>query len=160
MVLNEETCNLTTFGTPIGRYKWKRMPFGISPAPEVFQRRLNQALEVLNNIYVMANDILVTGGGSTLEEARTNHDRNLLALRKRCRDKGIKLNKEKFRLREPQVTYMGYILTENGLKPDPEKVHSILHMPKPENVENAWRLLAWLTIYQDICRNLLILVSQ
>ena len=58
MVMDEETSNLTTFGTPIGRYKWKRMPFGISPAPEVFQRRLNQALEGLNDIYVIADDIL------------------------------------------------------------------------------------------------------
>ena len=45
-----------------------RMPFEISPTPEVFQRRLNQALEELNDIYVIADDILVTGGGSTLEE--------------------------------------------------------------------------------------------
>ena len=96
MVLDEETSDLTTFGTPIGRYKWKRMTFAISPAPEVFQRRLTQALEELKDIYVIADDILVTDGGSTLEEARTNHDRNLLALQKRCRDKGIKLSKEKF----------------------------------------------------------------
>ena len=66
-VLGKETSNLTTFGTPIDHYKWKRMPFGISPAPEVFQRRLNQAQEGLNDIYVIANDILVTSGGSTLE---------------------------------------------------------------------------------------------
>ena len=89
MVLDEETSNLTTSNWSI--YKWKRMPFGISPAPEVFQRRLDQALEGLNDIYVSADDILVTGGGSTLEEARTSHDRNLLALLKRCRDKGINL---------------------------------------------------------------------
>ena len=37
--LDEESSLLTTFETPLGRYKWKRMPFGISPAPEVFQRR-------------------------------------------------------------------------------------------------------------------------
>ena len=101
------------------------MPFGISPAQEVSQRKLNQALEGLNDSYVIADDILVTGRGSTLEEARTNYDRNLLALLKRCRDKVlIKLNKEKFRLRELQVTYMGHTLTENGLKSDPEEVNA------------------------------------
>ena len=60
------------------------------------------------------------GGGSTLEEGKTNNDRNLLALLKRCIDKSIKLNNEKFRLTEVQVTYMDHILTENGLKYDPE----------------------------------------
>ena len=34
---------LTTFNTPFGRYKWNRMPFGISPVGEIFQRRLDQA---------------------------------------------------------------------------------------------------------------------
>ena len=65
------------------------MPFWISPAPEVLQGRLNQALEELNDIYVIADDILVMGGGSTLEEGRTNSDRNFLALLKRFIDKGI-----------------------------------------------------------------------
>ena len=30
------------------------------------------------------------------------------------------------------MTYMGHILTENELKPDPEKANAILQMPKPE----------------------------
>ena len=46
-----------------------------------------------------ADDILITDGGSTLEKARTNYDRNLLALLKRCIDKSIKLNKETVQLR-------------------------------------------------------------
>ena len=39
------------------------------------------------------------------------------------------------------MTYLGHILTENGLKPDPEKVNAILKMPKPDNVESVRRLL-------------------
>ena len=34
--LDEESSYLTTFATPFGRYRWLRMPFGISPAPEIF----------------------------------------------------------------------------------------------------------------------------
>ena len=43
--LSEKSSHLTTFWTPYGRYKWKRMPFGISTAPEEFQRRLSSALK-------------------------------------------------------------------------------------------------------------------
>ena len=39
------------------------------------------------------------------------------------------------------MTYMGHILTENGLKPDPKNVNAILQMPKPENVKSVRRLL-------------------
>lgn len=48
--LSEELSFLTTFATPFGRYRWIRMPKGISPSPEVFQHRLTQALEELHRI--------------------------------------------------------------------------------------------------------------
>ena len=40
--LDEESSKLTTFQTPWGRYRYLRMPFGISPAPEYFQRKMDQ----------------------------------------------------------------------------------------------------------------------
>ena len=48
--LTEESSLLTTFATPFGRYKWNRMPFGISPASEIFQLRLHEAVESLDGI--------------------------------------------------------------------------------------------------------------
>ena len=44
VTLDNESSLLTTFNTPYGRYRWLRMPMGISSAPEEFQRRLDQAL--------------------------------------------------------------------------------------------------------------------
>ena len=54
-----------TCGTPWGRYRWLRMPFGLSPAPEEFQRRLNDILLELPEIKVIADGILVFGSGKT-----------------------------------------------------------------------------------------------
>ena len=45
--LDNDSSTLTTFNTPFGCYKWTRMPFGISPAGEIFQQRLDQAIEGL-----------------------------------------------------------------------------------------------------------------
>jgi len=45
--LDEPSSLLTTFNTPVGRMKWNRMPFGISAAPEEFQRRIDGSLEGL-----------------------------------------------------------------------------------------------------------------
>ena len=45
--LGDTSSRLTTFQTPCGRYRWLRMPFGISPAPELFQMKLDQNLEGL-----------------------------------------------------------------------------------------------------------------
>ena len=77
--LDEESSYLTAFNTPFERYRWLRMPFGINPAAEIFQRRLHQALEDLDGIACIAGDIVVIGNGDTEEEARMNHDTKVLA---------------------------------------------------------------------------------
>ena len=43
--LDKQSSYLTTFWMPYGRYRWRRMPFGISTAPEEFQRRLHEVFE-------------------------------------------------------------------------------------------------------------------
>ena len=64
--------------------------------------------------------------------------KNLL---ERCRDKGIRLNREKVQLRLKEVAYMGHILTAGGLKPDPNKVKAIKEMPAPTDKQGVRRLL-------------------
>ena len=64
----------TTLNTSFGRYRWCRMPFGISSAPEeVFQRRMHQVIEGLDGVEVMADDFLVYGRGKTREQALLDH---------------------------------------------------------------------------------------
>ena len=94
-VLEEDSSALTTFSTPFGRYRWTRLPFGLSVSSEIFQKRLLQALEGLVGIACIADDILIYGVGDTLDEATKDHDKNLTSLLKRCEEKSIRLNKVK-----------------------------------------------------------------
>ena len=138
--LDEESSLLTTFSTPFGRYRWRRLPFGLSASSEIFQKRLHQALEGLLGVACIADDILVYGVGDTLEEAMLNHDQNLASLLERCHHKSIKLNKHKLALRVQEVDFMGHLLTAQGLKPDPKKVEAILKLPTPKSKEDIERL--------------------
>ena len=61
--LDEPSSQLTTFHTPFGRYWWLRMPFGISSAPEVFQRRIHELIEGLHGVKVVADDFVAIGFG-------------------------------------------------------------------------------------------------
>ena len=67
--LDEPSSYLTTFWTPYGCYRWLRMPFGISSAPEEFQHRLDECMEGLSNIAVIHHDIVYSTGDS--EESST-----------------------------------------------------------------------------------------
>ena len=110
------------------------MPFGISSAPEEFQRRQHEILDGLAGTEVIADDILVYGCGKTEEEALLDHDKNLKTLLQRARKVKLTFNKEKLQLRLKSVPYMGHLLTSEGLKPDPRKIQAIKTMDKPNDV--------------------------
>ena len=126
---------LTTFNSPFGRYCFKRMPFGIKSAQEVFQKRMNQLLGDLPGVETDIDDILVWG--TNQEE----HDERLEAVLNRCEQINLTLNKEKCQFRVPEVTYIGHILNDKGIQPDPEKVRAIQDMPPPVDKKGVERLL-------------------
>ena len=125
--------------------KWNRMPFGISVAPEEFQRRMDENLEGLDGVKAIADDILTWGDDETIEEAIVNHDKRLLTLLERCKQKNIKLKKEKFQLWKTELSYMGVVLTDKGVKPDPKKQDCVQSMPAPTNKYEVRRLLGAVT---------------
>eukprot|EP00112_Aurelia_sp_Birch-Aquarium-sp1_P000710 Seg1069.4 transcript_id=Seg1069.4/GoldUCD/mRNA.D3Y31 product="putative protein K02A2.6" protein_id=Seg1069.4/GoldUCD/D3Y31 len=139
--LDDESSMLTTFQTQWGRWRYLRMPFGIKPASEHFQHRFDQCIEGLSGVYAVADDALITGRGATYEEAVKNHDENMLALLKRCQEKNIKLNKDKFKFKCNEVSFIGHTLTQNGLKIDPAKVEAITKMDKPQDVAGVQRFI-------------------
>ncbi|CAB4017096.1 Transposon Ty3-G Gag-Pol poly, partial [Paramuricea clavata] len=143
--LDPASSRFTTFNTPFGRYCWKRMPFGISSAPEVWQRKMHEHVEGLHGVEVIADDFVVVGFGSTPEEWNADHDRNVRAFLERCREKNLKLKKEKAQLRKTEVAFIGHILTPDGLKPDPKKVEAINDMPHPTDVQSLRRFLGMVT---------------
>ena len=137
------------------------MPFGIKPASEHFQHCFYQPLEGLSGIYAVADDALVTGKGKTRSEATRNHDEIMIALLKRCQECHIKLNADKFKVKCNEVTFIGHLLTPDGIRPDPAKIKAILEMEKPTDVSGVQRLIGmvkylgkFLSSLSDICEPL------
>ena len=132
--LDHESSLRLTFGTPYGRYRFLRMPFGISTASEVFQR----AMEEIFAGYpcaIIVDDLLVWG--TTLEE----HDINLRKVLERAREVGLKLNMDKCKFRVNEVSYVGHKFTAAGLKPNDDKIEAIRDMPIPEEQAALQRFL-------------------
>ena len=75
--LDDESSRLTTFDTPYVRYRWKRLPFGVSVASEIIQKRLNQALDRLDGLLTVHDDMVIYGLGETDEEATADHNNKL-----------------------------------------------------------------------------------
>lgn len=152
--LDNESSKLTTFWTPFGRYRWTRLPFGIAPAPEIFQIKLQEVIEGLKGVECIADDLLVYGVGDTLEEALSNHNKCLEALMCRLEQKNVKLNKSKLKLCEKSVKFYGHILSDEGLKPDVSKVTAIREYPRPLNRKELHRFVGMVTYLGRFIKNL------
>lgn len=116
--------------------------------------KLHQNLEGLPGIFTIADDILITGQGDTVQEADEDHDRNLAKFLSHCRDRNIKLKKEKFKYKCEEVQFMGHCLNKEGLKPDPQKVEAIVKMEKPQDIAGVQRLIGLVKYLSKFLNNL------
>lgn len=132
--LDYESSLRTTFATPSGRYRFLRMPFGINSASEVFQRAMEQIFTGFP-CAIIVDDIIVGGKGEK------EHDENLRKVLNKARQINLKLNPQKCKFRLKEVSYVGHLFTECGLKPDPTKIQAITEMPPPNDKNALQRFL-------------------
>ena len=100
-----------------------------------------QPLMITVPVNIPLPERMVFGARDTDEEALEDHDRNLQEVFNSCRQKGIKLNSEKIQFRQKQVSYMGHIISSEGLRADPNKLKAIDEMPPPTDKEGVQRVL-------------------
>ena len=133
--IDEDSRDLTTFITPFGRYRFLRLPMGVNVAPEVFQRKMTELLGEMDGVTYYMDDIVVYG--STKEE----HDERLNALLSLLKKVGLKLNKDKCQFNQQSITFLGHVVSSDGIKIDPEKVECIRNMSPPKNTDDLRKFL-------------------
>src|SRR6266511_4585820 len=111
----------TAFSTSWGYYEYNVMPFGLKGAPATFQRLMTKVLGpyLYDFVMVYLDDIIIFS--QTMEE-HLQHMRKVLEA---LRQAGLKLKLEKCEFAKKQLKYLGFIVGEFGIKPDPEKVRAI-----------------------------------
>ncbi|CAB4027032.1 Hypothetical predicted protein [Paramuricea clavata] len=135
MKIDYESSLLTTMNTPLGRYRWLKLPFGIKSAPEMYQRAMDDMLEGIEYAYAIMDDILIAGRDVA------HHDAVLRQVLDRAQSYNLKLNFDKVKIRKEEVPYVGHLISAHGLKPDPTKVEAMKNMPAPENKDDVRRFL-------------------
>ena len=134
--LDDESSRLCAFNTPIGRYRFTRLPFRVKCAPEIFQRTMDRMVEDLEGVEVIMDAAVVAGD-------ETTHDERLQKFLDRAAKQGLKLNKETCKIRQTQVPHVGHLQTSEGLKIDPQKVKAVQEMPALQTKEDVKCLLGF-----------------
>ena len=133
--LEKESRSLTTFITPMGRYCFNKLPFGITSALEHFQKQMSKVLAGLEGALCLIDYILVYA--KTQEE----HDICLKAVLKRIHKSGVTPNPEKSEFSKSSLTFLGHVVDKHGVHPDPQKTDAISNVKPPKNVTELRRFL-------------------
>ena len=105
--------------------------FGVSAAPEIYQHVIQQSLQGCPGVRNISDDIIVFG------KTQQEHDHNLNTVLARLQECGLTLNGDKCKFGVSEVTFFGYTIAENGIRPTDETVAAIRNAPKPSNASEV-----------------------
>ncbi|XP_055623628.1 uncharacterized protein K02A2.6-like [Toxorhynchites rutilus septentrionalis] len=137
--LSEESRVITTFITKYGLFGYKRLMFGISCAPELFQKVMDTIVAGLDGVMVYLDDVIVFG--RTQEE----HDGRLRKLLQRFEEYGVVLNKDKCQFNVEKLELLGHELSSEGVKPTECRVQAVNQFRRPNNITELRSFLGLVT---------------
>lgn len=141
LCVNEKTKKLLAVNTIKGLYAYRRLPFGVKPAAQIFQSVMDRILEKIDDVQVYIDDILIWA----------NNDLELLGKVKQVLDRlvehNVKVNLSKCQWFVDKVTYLGHEISSAGIAPNMEKVEAIVKSPKPTNVTQLKAFIGMVMFY-------------
>ena len=151
--VDEESSHLSAFGTPLGRYRFKRLPYGIHSASEVFQREITSIISDAPGSANSQDGTMVRG--RTLAEHNERLNKVFLKI---CKS-GLKPNRKKCQIGVKSVVFLRHIASSEGVKVDPEKIEAITKIPLPNSVNELQRFLGMITYLGNFIPNLVEVTS-
>lgn len=139
----------TAFSTDKGHYEFLRVPFGLKGAPALFQRLMNTVLTGMIGLkaFVYLDDIIVYA------TSISDHTKKLTEVFSRIRKFNLKLQPTKCEFMRKEVTFLGHVITDQGVKPDPRKTKCVLEFPVPTNVKQVKSFLGLSGYYRRFVPN-------
>ena len=134
---------------PLGFWEFNSLPFGLANAPACFQRLMTLAMGDLHlkECLLYLDDIII------FSKTFPEHLERLNAVFQRLHDAGLKLKASKCNFLQKQVKYLGHIVSQDGIRTDPEKTSAVRDWPVPTSVKQLRSFLGFLGFYRRFIRN-------
>lgn len=149
LLMSPEDIEKTAFSTDEGHYEYTRMPFGLRNAPATFQRLMNNLLRGLQHekCFVYLDDVIIFS--TSLQE----HIERLREVFERLRKAGLKIQLDKSEFLHKEVAYLGHIITDRGVMPNPDKVEAVLKYPLPKTRREIKGFLGLVGYYRKFIKD-------
>ena len=133
--LDDETKQLLVINTHKGMYRYNRLCFGTSPAPAIFQKLVDNLVAGIPGVAAYLDDNIVTG------QTKAEHLENLRRVLEALDNYGLKLQLDKCVFFAAEVSYMGYIISKDGLHASSDvRVQAILQYATPTDIKQLERV--------------------
>lgn len=138
-----------TNGNASGHYEFTRMPFGLKNAPSTFQKLMNTVLSGLQGLhcYVYLDDCIL------YSHDLVGHIEKLNLVFDRLRKFNLKLQPDKCEFLRREVAYLGHIITDKGVSPNPDKIAAVTQFPTPKNPKDIKSFLGLVGYYRRFIEN-------
>ena len=153
LLLDLEFSLYTAFCLPWGIYAYRKMPMGLSTSPEAFQQYMESILGYLEWLLIYIDDLLIMArdiieGLDRLEEVLVVLSRH-----------NVKVNLRKSYFLVTELQYLGFVLNQLGIGPNPEKIGPLMNMPIPKTVKDIRSQAGALSFYRKFVPNLASLLA-
>ena len=146
--LDSQSKQLVAINTHKGLYCYNRLPFGISVAPSIFQRTMENVLQGIPNTCIYLDDVLVTG------KTPESHLANLEEVLSKLHTAGLCLKRSKCSFMMSSVEYLGHRISAKGIQPTEDKVRAVKDAPVPTNVTQLRSFVGLVIYYGKFLPNL------
>ncbi len=129
--LEADAQKIYTIILPWGKYSYQRLPMGMVGSPDIFQEKMSDLMRSLEYVQTYVDDLLIITSGSYDDQIA-----NLQVVLQWLQKAGLRINTTKSNFCQHEIEYLGYALTQEGIRPQPEKVQAILALKEPTSVKN------------------------
>ena len=131
-----------------GLFQFCVMPFGLTNTPSTFERLMDEVFKGLNPeiCLLYLDDIIVKS--ATFE----GHIENLKLIFDRLRSAGLKLSPKKCHLFKEKVSFLGHVVSKDGISTDPDKIKAVLNWPVPKTLTQLRSFLGLCSYYRKFIR--------
>lgn len=147
ITLEEKSRNITTITTPIGLFRYKRLPMGLKSSSSIFQKAMENTLAEFDKIIIYQDDILIGGDNQSHLDDRVKRVLEVL------KNKGMTLNLSKSILKSDKISFLGYQIDKGGITPDPTLVNKILSVKKPQDRKELQSFLGLANFFGRFIKN-------
>ncbi|CAJ0596627.1 unnamed protein product [Cylicocyclus nassatus] len=152
--LEETHCERTAFACFLGAFEYIRMPMGLKGAPATFQRIMDEFKKHLRaRVFIYIDDLIITS------ETPDEHLNDIDEVLTKIEQIGMKLKASKCEFAQKEIKFLGFVLSKEGIRPNPEKTRAIDDYPTPKNPTDIKAFLGMCSFFRRFVHNFAAIAS-